>query len=88
MSRHSKSLAHLKARPKDFTWDELASLLKHFGYQEISGNGSRRKFVHEVTKHKLALHKPHPENTVKSYVIDIALKALIENGLIEEDQYE
>jgi hypothetical protein len=88
VSKHSKSLERLKARPKDFTWDELVTLLKHFGYQEVSGNGSRRKFISKATNHKFTLHKPHPQNTVKSYVIDIALKALIENGLIEENQYE
>jgi hypothetical protein len=88
VSKHSKALARLKARPKDFTWDELVSILKHFDYQEISGKGSRRKFVSKATNHQFSLHKPHPENTVKGYVIDIVLNGLIENGFIEEGHNE
>jgi hypothetical protein len=59
--------------------------LNYFGYKEITGSGSRRKFVNEFLDQKLSLHKPHPGNIVKRYVIDIVIDALIEKGLIEEE---
>lgn len=86
MSKHSKLLARLKSRPNDFTWDELVSVLKQFSYQEKTGSGARRKFVHIITDHKLLFHKPHPENIVKRYVIDNVIEALTENGLIKEEE--
>jgi hypothetical protein len=32
MGQKEKLLARLQQRPKDFTWDELTSLLKTLGY--------------------------------------------------------
>ncbi len=32
MGKKEKLLARLQQRPKDFTWDELTSLLKSLGY--------------------------------------------------------
>ena len=43
--------------------------------------GSRRRFVH-ATAPTMALHKPHPGNIVKMYVIDDMLRVLTEEGLI------
>ena len=75
MGRLDKLIARLKSRPKDFSWDELVRLLTSLGYQEVKtgkSGGSRRKFIHE-TAPTIALHKPHPGNIVKSYVIDYVL---------------
>ncbi|MBA2659314.1 MAG: type II toxin-antitoxin system HicA family toxin [Nitrosospira sp.] len=88
MSKNSKLVARLQARPKDFTWDELTSVLKHFGYQEKTGSGARRKFINSITDHKLLFHKPHPENVLKRYVIDEVIAALIENGLITGEEIQ
>ena len=86
MSKHAKSLKRLRTLPRDFTWEELVSVLQHFGYEEKSaGGGSGRNFINNSTKHKICLHKPHPENIVKIYAIKIAVSALIEAGLIEEN---
>ena len=84
MGRLDKLIARLKSRPKDFSWDELVRLLTSLGYQEVKtgkSGGSRRKFIHE-TAPTIALHKPHPGNIVKSYVIDYVLELLIEEKLI------
>jgi len=43
--------------------------------------GSRRRFVHP-TAPIIALHKPHPGNIVKMYVIDDVLRVLTEENLI------
>ena len=72
MTRTDKLIIKLKSNPKDFTWDELKKVLKYYGYTEIKKKGktggSRRKFINE-TNDIIILHKPHPEKTIKSYVI-------------------
>jgi hypothetical protein len=84
MGRREKLVARLKGRPKDFTWDELVRLLDGLGYIEAATGktgGSRRRFIHE-TAPTIALHKPHPGNIVKMYVIDDVLRILTEEDLI------
>lgn len=84
MGRREKLVARLKGRPKDFTWDELVRLLEGLGYIEATTGktgGSRRRFIHE-TAPTIALHKPHPGNIVKMYVIDDVLRILTEEDLI------
>ncbi len=84
MSRRDKLVARFKGRPKDFTWDELVRLLEGLGYAEAQAGktgGSRRRFVH-ASAPAIALHKPHPGNIVKMYVIDDVLRVLTEEALI------
>ncbi len=84
MSRRDKLVSRLRGKPKDFTWDELVRLLKWVGYNEtVAGKtgGSRRRFLH-ATAPTIALHKPHPGNIVKMYVIKDVLRVLTEENLI------
>ncbi len=84
MGRRDKLIARLKSRPKDFTWDELVRLLEGLGYREAATGktgGSRRRFVH-ATAPIIALHKPHPGNIIKMYVIEEVLQVLTAEGLI------
>ena len=84
MSRRDKLVARLRGKPKDFTWDELVRLLEGLGYSEAAAGktgGSRRRFVHAAAP-TFALHKPHPGNIVKMYVIEDVLRVLTEEGLI------
>ncbi len=84
MGRKEKLLARLQQRPKDFTWDELTSLLKSLGYvQRKTGKtgGSRRRFVH-TTAPTITLHKPHPNRIVKIYVINDILELLRREEII------
>lgn len=84
MSRRDKLVARLKGKPKDFSWDELVRLLEGLDYAEATTGktgGSRRRFVH-ATASTIALHKPHPGNIVKMYIIDDVLRVLTEEGLI------
>lgn len=82
MSKTDKLITRLLALPKDFTWDELTIVLKHFGYLELSAGktgGSRRKFADE-RKSVISLHKPHPGNILKRYALGIVIAALKEKG--------
>lgn len=83
MTRREKLISRFKSRPKDFTWEELVRLLEGFGYSEARAGatgGSRRRFVHPSAP-LIALHKPHPGNIVKMYVIDDVLRVLTEEGI-------
>jgi hypothetical protein len=82
MSQIEKLLKRLQKRPKDFTWQELCSLLNRLGYLELKAGktgGSRRKFVH-ANGSMISLHKPHPSNVVKRYMIDQIVEILKKEG--------
>jgi hypothetical protein len=71
VSRQEKLLKRFLAKPKDFTWSELKTLLGSFGYQDASSGktgGSRRRFTH-TTRGPIILHKPHPDETLKAYQV-------------------
>lgn len=75
------------SKPKDLTWDELVSILAHYGYNEIASGktgGSRSKFSN-INKDIITLHKPHPQSIVKSYVVKQLLLELKKKGKIEND---
>ena len=84
MSKKEKLARRLLSRPIDFTFDELATLLRSFGYHmEMAGktSGSRVIFYNEAGDY-VRLHKPHPRNTLKLYQIDDIISNLQERGLI------
>jgi len=80
MSKNNKLVMRLLSYPKDFTYDELKTLLFSFGYREIQGAGSRVCFAKET--HKIKLHKPHPINKLKRYQLDLIVGELTNKGLI------
>lgn len=82
MGKKEKLLARLRARPKDFSWSELQSLMKHLGYTELTGRGSRRKFIHTETKRIVSLHKRHPDDTLLDYQVKDVLDFLEQQGEI------
>ena len=80
MSKIEKLLDKFNSTPKDLTWEELIKILNHFGFTEIKKKGktggSRVKFI-DLEKHIINLHKPHPSNIVKQYVIKQILEKLL-----------
>ena len=84
MSQKEKLISRFQQRPKDFTWAELAGLLKHLGYREVKAGktgGSRRRFVHNLAA-TIILHRPHPQNVLKWYAIDQVLDVLKQEKII------
>ena len=72
VTRRDKLIRRFRSRPRDLAWDELVRLLEGVGYIESRRGrtgGSRRRFVHPDAP-AISLHKPHPGNIVKMYVID------------------
>ena len=74
MSKKEKLTQRLLHKPSDFTFDELVTLLRSFGYyieQAGKTSGSRIIFINKDGDY-IRLHKPHPGNTLKLYqIIDI-----------------
>jgi predicted RNA binding protein YcfA (HicA-like mRNA interferase family) len=90
VSRAEKLLARFLARPcpKDFSWDELVTLLRAFGFDEKTGSGgSHRTFINAQGR-KLFLAKPHPENVVKTYALKQIQSKLKEYGLLPHENQE
>lgn len=87
MSRQKKLIQKLLSNPKDFTWDELTRLLALFRYREQKTGktgGSRRKFFNNEGK-MISLHKRHPGNIVKEYLVkDLIIYLSINEHLNDE----
>ena len=84
VGRKEKLIERLKLQPRDFTWQELTTLLGTLEYAEAKQGktgGSRRRFVHE-SKPPITLHKPHPSSIVKLYAVKEVLKFLEDEELI------
>lgn len=79
MSQTEKLIKRFCDKPRDFTYDELRSMLKSMGYKEIQGKGSGVKFVDD-NKHVINLHKPHPGNIIKGYLLEQIKSKLEEIG--------
>ncbi len=85
MSKDKKLLQRFKAKPRDFTYNELQRMLGSLGYVETplgKTSGSRVAFYNEETKHMIRLHKPHPGNELKMYQIELILDELEERGIL------
>jgi predicted RNA binding protein YcfA (HicA-like mRNA interferase family) len=82
MSNQKKLIHKLKSRPKDLKWKELVSVCQSLGFQEIQGSGSRVKFFHQGLDFVICVHKPHPSNIVKEYVIKQIVNAFEDRGII------
>ncbi|HEY9827530.1 MAG TPA: type II toxin-antitoxin system HicA family toxin [Stenomitos sp.] len=84
MTRRDKLLKRFLSEPKDFTWEELQTLLSIFGFTEVATGktgGSRRRFANEAGV-VISLHKPHPRNVLKSYQIEQVIEILSEEGYL------
>lgn len=82
MGTIDKLLKRFLSKPKDFTFEELKRLLQSFEYFEEQGSGSRVVFKHKMLNHKIKLHKPHPENILKRYQIDLIEQELANKNLL------
>jgi hypothetical protein len=85
MGRKEKLIARLLSRPKDFTYDELVTFLKMFGYEEVNTgktSGSRRAFISGHNGQIIRLHKPHPGNILRIYQIDLIISELRKGKLL------
>ncbi len=83
MSNKDKLIDRLLKKPKDFTFDEMVSLLSYFGYElKQSSTGSGVKFIKGDSNEVINFHKPHPSGILKRYVLDQVIEKLRKDGLL------
>jgi len=54
--------------------EEIKNILRGFGYREVKTvktSGSRVAFCHEDARHSIRLHRPHAQNALKRYQLDL-----------------
>jgi len=80
MSKKDKLLTKFLEIPprKNLTFNELDSLLISCGFRKIEGVGSAVKFYHQENDILINLHKPHPSNILKVYLIKQIQSKLME----------
>lgn len=82
MSKLNKFLKKLQNHHSKWIWNDLVSLLKLLCYKQTEGSGSRVKFDNGNPLDLINLHKPHPGNDVKTYVIRQVREKLKNGGLL------
>ncbi len=83
MGKLEKMIERLKSNPKDYTFDEMQSLLLALGFERSNKgktSGSRVKFFKDGIF--IILHKPHPRKELLAYQIKQIVEILSEEGLI------
>ena len=85
MSQKENLVERLRGRPRDFTIDELTSLMTKCGCEKVNRgktSGSAIAFIHKKTNRKIKIHSPHPNKELKMYVVDIVIGFLQDVGEI------
>jgi len=81
MTRADKLRSRAASVPADFTWHELISLLSTYGFIEFSDKGGSYRCFRTAAGLKIFVHKPHPGNIVKKYLLLKVNGKLKEYGL-------
>lgn len=78
MAKKIKQLQKLFANPapKDFTWQELLTVMHAAGYSESCSGGSHYMFEH-TNGQRFRMSKTHPSGLLKRYQVEAAQDALI-----------
>jgi hypothetical protein len=85
MTKKDKLLVRFLSIPKDFTYHELKTLLNSLGYEESNlgkTSGSRVVFFNARIMHKFKIHKPHPINIIKHYLLEFIVEELKSKNII------
>lgn len=84
MSKKEKLIKRLKSRPKDFSFNELESLLEMLQFiKSDKGKTSGSRICFESNEHgKILLHKPHPRTELLDYQLKQILDFLEKENLI------
>lgn len=87
MSTKEKLIRRFRSQPKDFTFDEMIRLFALFGFEvdnKGGTSGSRLALVNRDKGLSYNMHRPHPGDIIKSYVMKQVLEYMIANGFIEK----
>lgn len=84
MSKKKKLIERIKTKPKDFTFEELVTLLGCFGYELENGgktSGSRVRFI-KNNCNAFTTHKPHSHKCLLEYQVKSIIEFLKEEELL------
>lgn len=87
MNKREKLIKRFRTLPKDFTFEEVVTLFQGFGFvldNKGAISGSRIRFYHETDQNAYVMHKPHPGNIIKGYIMRDVSNFLIHNGYIKK----
>ena len=85
MSRKGKLIKRLKSLPKDFTFDEMDTLLGLLSFDKSNKgktSGSRVEYYNKDLDKTIMMHKPHPEKELPDYAVKRIKIDLEKEGLI------
>ncbi len=84
MGKKEKLIKRLKTIPKDFTVEELETLLNYMEYEcHNKGKTSGSRVVFKSKNHPpIMMYKPHPNNQLKVYQVKQVVQLLESEGLI------
>lgn len=83
MGTKEKLIERFKSQPKDFNWNEFVRLFSIWGYKiDNRGKTNGLRVIFAKGESSYTVHKPHPGNIVKGYV----MKQVFEFNM--ENQYE
>ena len=88
MSKKEKLIDRIQELPKDFTFNELDTLLTYFGFEHSNKgktSGSRVKFYHSEKQKQYLAHKPHPSSIIKEKALKDIVDFLIKNDFIKDE---
>ena len=86
MNKKDKLIKRFRTLPKDFTFEEVESLFNVYGFSlenKGSTSGSRVRFYNEKDQNAYIMHKPHPSNIIKGYMMRDILNYLLKNNYIK-----
>ena len=86
MNKKEKLIKRFKTQPRDFTFDEVLTLFQGCGFElenKGSTSGSRVKFYNPKDENSCIMHKPHPSNIIKGYMMRDILNFLLTNNYIK-----
>ena len=86
INKKEKLIKRFRTLPKDFTFEEVEALFNGCGFTlENKGatSGLRVKFYNEKDQNSYIMHKPHPSNIIKGYIMRDILNYLLKNGYIK-----
>ena len=85
MTKKEKLIERIRHLPKDFTFEELETVLLQLGFEKDDKgktSGSRITFYNKEKQMQYLAHKPHPSSIVKEKALKDIVNYLTENKLI------
>jgi len=87
MNKKEKLIKRFRTLPKDFTFDEVQALFQCYGFSlenKGSTSGSRVRFYNDSDQSAYIMHKPHPGNIIKGYIMRDIMNFLVNNNYIKK----